>query len=222
MLLKTEALSQISSVFTAKPVRTCAESHGQKSQLTHSGTAANDLQDQIAFFTGKHHSFSGLSASLDMPQLTSTITNFTSSPGFTVLRDDYDDHSVQAAEVNSFEERVAIAVGLGQDSYTNVLAAADGFGSNIWTDSNDSLRCDRCNKTFTRPSSVVRHQASCMMVSLIPCELCDQTFSRADNLKAHMQRKHGVGPSLDCSKCGVHFRSKIKLEEHMVNCGRRK
>lgn len=81
-----------------------------------------------------------------------------------------------------------------------------------------SLHCERCNKTFTRTSSVVRHQATCMAVCLIPCEHCDQTFSRIDNLRQHMQRKHGFGPSLNCSFCGIRFRSKVRLDEHLMVC----
>lgn len=55
---------------------------------------------------------------------------------------------------------------------------------------NSNLQCQRCQKIFTRPASVVRHQAICQNVSLIPCELCDSSFTRLDNLHRHMRQKH--------------------------------
>ena len=56
--------------------------------------------------------------------------------------------------------------------------------------STSNLQCPRCHKVFTRPSSVVRHQAVCQNVSLIPCEFCDRSFTRIDNLHRHVRHKH--------------------------------
>jgi hypothetical protein len=84
--------------------------------------------------------------------------------------------------------------------------------------STGSFQCERCLKTFTRHWSLTRHQSVCASVCLIPCELCDQTFSRTDNLKAHMQRVHGLGPSMRCQFCFVQFRSKVGLDRHLSWC----
>lgn len=80
------------------------------------------------------------------------------------------------------------------------------------------LKCDRCQKTFTRAWTLSRHQASCKSVCLIPCDFCDQAFSRVDNLKVHVQRVHGIGPSLRCPNCALRFRSKVSFDKHLVSC----
>ena len=80
------------------------------------------------------------------------------------------------------------------------------------------LQCDRCQKTFTRAWTLSRHQASCKSVCLIPCDFCDQSFSRVDNLKVHVQRVHGIGPSLRCPSCALRFRSKVSFDKHLVSC----
>lgn len=82
-----------------------------------------------------------------------------------------------------------------------------------------SLRCKICQKGFAHQCSLDRHEKTCCKVVMIPCDLCDKTFSRVDNLRVHVQSKHGLGPSLNCPQCGVRFRSKIRLAEHLRFCG---
>ena len=79
-------------------------------------------------------------------------------------------------------------------------------------------QCQFCNKTFTRPWSLTRHQSSCQTIQLVTCDFCDQSFSREDNKKAHMQIFHSIGPSLNCPVCQVQFRSKKGLEKHQLIC----
>lgn len=78
--------------------------------------------------------------------------------------------------------------------------------------------CFHCGKAFRHHSNRSRHQKMCRQVYLVPCHLCDQAFGRTDNLKAHLRRVHGVGEQLDCIKCGKRFRSKVKLDEHILVC----
>ena len=80
--------------------------------------------------------------------------------------------------------------------------------------SQSSFQCERCKKVFTRPSSVVRHQASCQSVSLIPCEWCDRSFTRIDNLQRHVKKKHSCQSNYKnitwtVSHISLTFRSKI-------------
>lgn len=107
------------------------------------------------------------------------------------------------------------------------VSLGDGFKFNaeVQNTAEDSphmlagLQCDRCHKVFTRAWSLSRHQVSCKSVCLIPCDFCDQSFSRVDNLKTHVQRVHGMGPSLRCPNCALRFRSKVGLDKHLVSCG---
>lgn len=103
--------------------------------------------------------------------------------------------------------------------YESEVQCSAQFSNPLLGQRSNGRQCEHCKKIFTRPSSVLRHQQTCGNLCAIPCELCDQTFTRLDNLHVHMQVKHGLGPSLECSKCGKRLRSKIKLHEHIANCG---
>lgn len=79
--------------------------------------------------------------------------------------------------------------------------------------------CIICGKLFSFPGNRSRHEKMCQQVScLVPCQLCDQAFARSDNLKTHLRQVHGIGEQLICSLCGKRFRSKIRLDEHRIQC----
>ena len=52
------------------------------------------------------------------------------------------------------------------------------------------------------------------------CDLCDITFTRDDNLKRHMESKHGwdTKQGHTCGECGKSFSRKDALRRHQLTC----
>jgi hypothetical protein len=53
---------------------------------------------------------------------------------------------------------------------------------------------------------------------VVMCDFCDESFSKTYNLKVHLRRKHGIGETPKCPKCGAKFRSQLRLRIHSSSC----
>ena len=57
---------------------------------------------------------------------------------------------------------------------------------------NNSLKCDKCNKTFSGERYLKRHVNGNICTKKYICNKCKKEFSTAYNLRAHLKRRHLV------------------------------
>ncbi|XP_076460725.1 uncharacterized protein LOC143293577 isoform X19 [Babylonia areolata] len=146
-------------------------------------------------------------------------------PGFpgasTSQSDPFNPQDGADPSVNQLEGYAQSYLGHSQADFSDGITATGSAGLDDvdYRPANKNLQCSICHRMFAHQCSLDRHEKTCSKIVLIPCDLCDKTFSRVDNLRVHVQSKHGLGPSLSCPHCMIRFRSKIQLLKHQPFCG---
>lgn len=81
----------------------------------------------------------------------------------------------------------------------------------------DSLKCGKCQKTFTKITNRKRHEKTCGgTAENWPCSTCGKFFSRKD---ARTRHERTCKYQFACSKCTTTFNGKKKRDSHEKNCG---
>lgn len=83
----------------------------------------------------------------------------------------------------------------------------------------DSNRCDKCNKSYSRLSSLLKHSVVCG--KRYHCDYCEYKTPLKGNLIPHIQARHlPPDPNRNrCNKCSYNFRHPSSLIKHLKICG---
>lgn len=72
-----------------------------------------------------------------------------------------------------------------------------------WHTNSETLRCEQCDKIFTRISTLKIHMANRHTPREFNCTLCSSKFALAASLRAHVKYKHTAktGEKFNCNEC---------------------
>ncbi|XP_052864236.1 zinc finger protein 878-like [Anopheles cruzii] len=73
--------------------------------------------------------------------------------------------------------------------------------------------CDECDKTFSSFTALRSHQ-KCHQPRKLECDVCQERFARLENLKRHVQLKHGEATH-QCQSCPKKFKTRDTLNIHL-------
>ncbi|XP_058056765.1 zinc finger protein ZFP2-like [Anopheles bellator] len=73
--------------------------------------------------------------------------------------------------------------------------------------------CDECDKSFSSITSLRSHQ-KCHKPRELECDVCLERFARLENLKRHVQLKHGEATH-QCQSCPKKFKTRDTLAMHL-------
>ena len=75
-------------------------------------------------------------------------------------------------------------------------------------------QCKKCEKSFSKNSSLNRHIESIHEERRYKCEKCEKTFKNKGNLRQHISSIH-EGKVYQCEKCEKHFKKRSNLKRHV-------
>ena len=80
--------------------------------------------------------------------------------------------------------------------------------------SNGLYPCDRCDKQFSKPSSLARHKYEHSGIRPFACDQCSKSFKHKHHLTEHKRLHSGEKPFC-CTKCGKRFSHSGSYSQHM-------
>ena len=79
------------------------------------------------------------------------------------------------------------------------------------------LRCQLCDKVFTKISDKKRHVQLAHYEQTFPCNICGKEFTRRDSVARHFQMVHSdKKPTFQCEVCGSKFVRETDLKRHFT------
>ncbi|XP_071024882.1 uncharacterized protein [Oncorhynchus clarkii lewisi] len=107
------------------------------------------------------------------------------------------------------------------NSNDRARAQVQGEGATSGNSKEKRFLCMFCNKGFSCPQKVERHQRVHTGEKPFSCTQCEKRFSRQDNLKMH-QRVHTGEKPFSCTQCHMRFALAGNLKMHLkVHTGER-
>ena len=98
------------------------------------------------------------------------------------------------------------------------IEVRDDTGQSEVTASNSEARerrCHVCDKTFTKPSQLVRHMRVHTGERPYACLMCKKSFNQKNALQIHMKKHTGERPHV-CPHCQYAFTQKGNLKTHIL------
>ena len=78
------------------------------------------------------------------------------------------------------------------------------------------LRCQLCDKLFTKISDKKRHVQQVHYEEIFSCDICGKEFTRRDSMTRHFQMVHSAKkPTFHCEVCGSKFNRESNLSRHV-------
>ncbi|KAI5640123.1 hypothetical protein NE865_07537 [Phthorimaea operculella] len=78
-----------------------------------------------------------------------------------------------------------------------------------------ALQCNKCQRSFSNKSNLVRHQKFCAGPQSVECTICNQTCRNAKFLQSHMT-VHSTEKPYECDLCGEKYKHQSALARHRL------
>jgi uncharacterized Zn-finger protein len=74
-----------------------------------------------------------------------------------------------------------------------------------------AIKCEKCDKQFTRRANLKRHSEGCGAEAVLWCPLCYEDFTRSDNLERHLKSCSAEGSVKAVSQCDSCSKNSLDL-----------